>query len=492
MTEKTVDPISLPPLFGLLPGVRRSLSTKLLTLTIIVVFLTEIVIMIPSVAHEQTSWLKMRANAAYLVGLVVRDENNNRLDKMLVRNVLSTADIKGLTLERNGRRKLLLSPDIKNPLERIRREINLTDYPARRMVVDAWATVFSTDDSLIRVISGSEAGNGGATGTDQISDIIVSRAELRSDLHEYARNILLLSLIISTITAIGVFISINRLAIAPVKRMRENMSAFQADPENRAHILTPGSRVDEIGDMEQALSALEWRLNQLLNERRRLAALGAGISKISHDLRNILASAQLMSDRLANSDDPRVKKLSPRLVNALDRAIALSRDTLSYGQISPETIRKSPNSIRPMIDEIIEDHASIHINMENAVPETFMMTIDKNHFHRAANNIIRNGYEALLPADLEVSDIPAEPAHTITISAGCDGQHCWIEIADTGTGMPEEARRLMDEPFKGSFKPGGSGLGLAISAEIMRAHGGALTLAKSDDHGTTFRLSVPE
>jgi len=492
MSEKRALFFSLPPLFGLLPGVRRSLSTKLLTLTIIVVLLTEIVIMIPSVAHEQASWLRMRANAAYLVGLAVRDENNNRLDKMLVRDVLSTADIKGLTLERNGRRELLLSPDVKDPLERIRREINLTDYPAGKMISDAWATVFSSDDSLIRVISDGEAANGVATGTARISDIIISRVALRSDLRKYARNILILSLIISSITAIGVFFSINRLAIAPVKRMRENMSAFEADPENRAHILTPGSRVDEIGDMEQDLSALEWRLYQLLNERRRLAALGAGISKISHDLRNILASAQLMSDRLANSDDPRVKKLSPRLVNALDRAIALSRDTLSYGRISPETIKKSPMSVRPMIDEIIEDHASIYISMENTVPESFTMTVDKNHFHRAANNIIRNAYEALLPADLEVSDIPGEPAHTITISAGHDDRQCWIEIADTGPGMPEEARRLIDEPFKGSFKPGGSGLGLAISAEIMRAHGGALTLVKSDDQGTTFRLSVPE
>src|SRR5690606_33606202 len=125
--------------------------------------------------------------------------------------------------------------------------------------------------------------------------------------------------IASSLGAALIYFLLTRMIVRPVRRLTENMAAFQANPDDVANIIKPGSREDEIGMAEQSLATLERRLHELLTQRTRLAALGAGVSKISHDLRNILASAQLMSDRLAKSDDPRVRKLSPQIGRAACR-----------------------------------------------------------------------------------------------------------------------------------------------------------------------------
>ena len=65
----------------------------------------------------------------------------------------------------------------------------------------------------------------------------------------------------------------------------------------------PGA-CDEIGTAERELAAMQTELASMLHQKNRLAALGLAVSKINHDLRNLLASAQLFSDRLANLPDP--------------------------------------------------------------------------------------------------------------------------------------------------------------------------------------------
>ena len=67
-----------------------------------------------------------------------------------------------------------------------------------------------------------------------------------------------------------------------------------------------------------------------------------------------------------------------------------------------------------------------------------------------------------------------------------------IEIADNGPGLPERARAHLFEPFVGSRRAGGTGLGLPIAREIMRAHGGEISIARSDGDGTVIRLELPD
>jgi len=70
-------------------------------------------------------------------------------------------------------------------------------------------------------------------------------------------------------------------------------------------------------------------LVSMLHQKSRLAALGPRVSKINHDLRNLLASSQLLSDQLASVPDPRVQRFAPKLMRSLERAIAFCQSTLS-------------------------------------------------------------------------------------------------------------------------------------------------------------------
>ncbi|WP_411820824.1 HAMP domain-containing sensor histidine kinase [Hyphococcus formosus] len=465
---------------------RRSLSAKLLLLTVLFVFIAELVVMVPSIAKQRVDWFTLRIEAAYLVALALEGPSNESMDDELVRQLFSTANIQGVTINNDDMRMLILAPEVNPHGAPNMKRVDLSDQDPISLIVNAWSTMFSRGDRLIQATGAPQFA------ADQNVDIIVSQRSLRADLYAYARNILVLSLIISTLTAMLVYWALNRIIVQPVRRLTANITAFDADPENPRGILEPSGRTDEIGIAEKSLSDMERSVRDLLNERRRLAALGAGISKISHDLRNILASAQLMSDRLSKSDDPSVRKLTPRLLSALDRAITLSRDTLTFGRMEARLLDKSPIILHDLAEEVFEDNASMQVSNANNIDPALEILADRTQLYRALFNLVRNATEALTGAVPAGIDGDVQPVGEIRMTANIVGDVIEIRVSDTGPGIPEHARAELFEPFKGSQKPGGSGLGIAITAEIIRAHGGRLTLTRSDSSGTEFLITLPQ
>ncbi|MEX6633431.1 sensor histidine kinase [Hyphococcus lacteus] len=463
---------------------RRSLSAKLLLLTLLFVFIAELVVMVPSIAKQRLDWFTMRIEAAYLVALALEGPSQDSLDDDLVRQLFSTADIQGVTINNDDMRMLILAPEVNPHGAPNMKHVDLADDDPLSLIGNAWSTIFSRGDRLIQATGAPQFA------PDQNVDIIVSQKSLRTDLYTYARNILILSLVISTVTGMLVYWALNRIIVQPVRRLTENITAFDADPENARGILEPSGRTDEIGLAEKSLADMERSVRDLLNERRRLAALGAGISKISHDLRNILASAQLMSDRLSKSDDPSVRKLTPRLLSALDRAITLSRDTLTFGRMEARLLDMSPIRLHDLAEEVFEDTAAMRVTNANNIDPELKIVADRTQLYRTLFNLVRNATEAMtetVPADSNDNS----PVGEVGIDAAIDGNKVAIRVTDTGPGIPDHARAELFEPFKGSRKPGGSGLGIAIAAEIIRAHGGSLSLGRSDTTGTEFLISLP-
>lgn len=463
--------------------VRRSLSAKLLILTIIFVFIAEIIVLIPSISDRRVGWLRDRLDAAYLVGLAL-DSPDQMIDRETAEKLFATANILGVTIDSDGARMPVMTTRLTAGQSRVTRFVNLDRDMPQRQVASAWMTMFSTGDHSIRAVGRPE----NAPGVEV--DMFVSQAALRRDLQVFARNVFLLSILISSVTAGLVYAALNAMIVGPVKRVTRNMMAFEKNPEDAEAILMPTLRADEIGVAERSLASMQGRTQTLLAERRRLAALGAGISKISHDLRNILASAQLMSDRLAKSDDPRVRKLSPRLIAALDRAIALSRDTLSYARMDQSALKLEPVSLRALIDDVFDDCVIDGVTLRNEAPAEFTVRADPTQLYRAVFNLVRNAVEALAPAGEDGAPSPA-PGAAVTVRAFEQAKAAVIDIIDNGPGLPQAAIDSLFEPFKGSLKPGGSGLGVAIALEIARAHKGGLTLVKSDNSGAAFRLTLP-
>jgi signal transduction histidine kinase len=200
-------------------------------------------------------------------------------------------------------------------------------------------------------------------------------------------------------------------------------------------------------------------------------------------LRNILASAILLSDRLELSQDPEVQHIAPRLVEAMERAARLCSETLNFSRAQPAQPNKTRFPLTSLVDEVGEavlspdQHA---IRWRNEVRPEMTVLADRDQLFRVLMNLGRNAVQAL----------PAEGG-LISIGAWQDADRAIIEIADTGRGIPSEARAHLFEAFAGSTRPGGTGLGLPIAREIMRAHGGEIELAHSGEGGTVFRLSLP-
>lgn len=462
---------------------RRSLSSKLLALTVLFVLFAQLVVLIPSVSTQRLDWLNERLEAAYLVGLALDAPGGEMISSETAEQLFATANILGVSLDREGARMLIMTPKLTADQARVMRYVNLNAAMPQRHVADAWLTMFSRGDHSIRVVGKPKYAAGG------VVDMFVSQAALRRDLLDFAGDVFLISLVISSLTAGLVFWSLNLIIVRPVSRLTRNMMSFEKNPEDARNVLAPTRRLDEIGVAERSLAALEHRTQTLLGERRRLAALGAGISKISHDLRNILASAQLMSDRLAKSDDPRVRKLSPRLISSLDRAIALSRDTLSYARMEPAALKFAEISLRDLVSDAMNDAAAPAVDLVNQIESETRIEADQTQLYRAIFNLVRNSVDALTPAGSEEARPHAGARVIVRARQGAD--RLAIEIIDNGPGVPEAAQRHLFEPFKGSFKPGGSGLGVAIAHEIAKAHGGELRLTATGSAGTTFELTLP-
>jgi signal transduction histidine kinase len=299
----------------------------------------------------------------------------------------------------------------------------------------------------------------------------------------------LLSLVISGITAMLVFFALHYLLVRPMGRITANMVAFRADPENRSLIIPESGRRDEIGTAEEELAAMQRELASMLNQKNRLAALGLAVSKINHDLRNLLASAQLFSDQLSTLPDPKVQRFAPKLMRALERAIAFCQSTLSYGAAQEPPPERKTIEVGPLIEEV---HEALGLSLD--VPIRWIISVergltveaDHDQLFRVLVNVARNAVQAL-----EARGARDPARDQIRITGRREGSVVVIEVSDTGPGVSEKARTHMFQAFQGSTRSGGSGLGLAIADELVRAHGGDIRLVPGTI-GATFSITIPD
>jgi signal transduction histidine kinase len=277
--------------------------------------------------------------------------------------------------------------------------------------------------------------------------------------------------------------------VRPMNRITQNITQFRRDPENTSRVIAPSGRADEIGTAERELSEMEHDLADMLNQKSRLAALGLAVSKINHDLRNILSAAQLFSDRLAALPDPKVQQFAPKLLRSLERAIALCQSTLSYG-----AARELPPDRRQVLfEELIEEvretlgaHPEAGIRWIFSIERGLTVDADREQMLRVLTNLVRNAVQAL------ESRAPNEPSRDqIRITGRREGAVAVLELADTGPGLSEKARLHLFEAFQSSTRAGGTGLGLTIAAELVRSHGGEIRLVDGTI-GATFRITIPD
>ncbi|MGQ0742076.1 MAG: sensor histidine kinase [Alphaproteobacteria bacterium] len=463
---------------GAWSAVAHSLSGRILLLTVLFVMLSVVLIYFPLVARYHHQLLLDRVRAAELAILPFTEAPGEQLSENMRLSLASRAGVSAVVLKARDRRHLFLVDD--EPAA-IQATYDVRDSGLFVALRDVARAVFGPSGRSIRILAKTELEQG------QDIEVIASETAIREALSSFSWRALTLALFISGVTSVLIFLALHFLLVRPMKRLTSAMIAFRANPEDPSRIIAPSPRSDEIGIAEKELSEMQRELYGTLQHKARLAALGAAVAKIQHDLRNILTSAQMASDRLAKVGDPAVQSLSARIVASLDRAATLATATLQFGKAEERMPMRRRLKLSPLVNETatsaIPDTSTIEF--VNAVPESLEVDADPEHLFRVLLNLARNAREAL-------DAHPGEQDAAIRVEARRENSRVYIEVSDTGPGIPEKVRERLFLPFAGSARPGGSGLGLAIARELIRAHGGDVTLVKSDSRGTRFRIEIPD
>ena len=450
------------------------LSLKLLTLTIIFVMVAEIMIFVPSVANFRRNWLDDRLAAAQVAVMVLEASPREGLPAGLETQLLDGVGALAIAARAGGARRLLAQENL--PPE-VGRTVDLRESGRMTSIIESFDILFNGAERRIRVI-------GRSMGEADFVEIVIDERPLRYAMLEFARNIAWISLFIAVMTAGLLFLALSWLIIRPVKRLAGNVMAFAGDPEDPNRIVTPSGRQDEIGDAEIALAGMERTLASSLREKKRLAAVGLAVSKINHDLRNMLASAQLLSDRIGESKDPSVQRFGPKLIATLGRAIDFCQSTLAYGRVTEPDPQRRPVSLAALANDVgdmLGYGQPGQPRLDNRVSTEMRVSLDPDQMFRVLSNLLRNAGQALAAS--------RTPDPVVTITCEQAGGRSIIRVADNGPGVPQRARGLLFEAFSGSTTAGGTGLGLAIAAELVRLHGGSIELEPSET-GAVFRIEI--
>lgn len=458
------------------------IRTRLILLISLAVFITEILIFVPSIASMQQRWLINKHEALQPFGLMLTDKHDTSVDANVRKSILKATGALAISIVSNDGSTVDLSLDSKIPV--VERTINLNTFTETDAILAAITTLFRKTGKTLQVI-------GPIKGTDSNLAVVIPNTVLRNTLIEFTWHFALISLTIALMAAMIIYLVIYELLVRPLKDIYMNMLDFVMEPDNPSRIIVPGARRDEVGIAQRQVAAIESVLQQNYARQKHLADLGLAVSKINHDMRNVLASAHLMSDHLAEVKDPVVQSLAPKLIRTINRAINYTQSIIAYGRAQEQPPQRRRILLRRLVEDVRETLAvpgRDEVDIRNFVPEDFEIDADNEQLHRVITNLCRNAVQAMTANDNNWDCAVKE----ITITAGHIGTTAIIDVEDTGPGLPPRAKEHLFAPFRGSAHRDGIGLGLAICLELVRAHGGTIKLLEDGKPGTHFEIRIPD
>jgi signal transduction histidine kinase len=451
------------------------LSWRILGLVIIGVMIAEILIFLPSIARFRSVYLGQLIESGTLAALALDATPDNMVTEEVKRNLLNHARVDAVVLvEPNKPKRALMNIEPKPTMP----AYNLKEQGALMLIWDALTAMAHNGPRYMRV------GGESMRLPHAMVWIVADELPMRIAMFGYASRILVLSIIIALFTAFLLYLALRWLVIRPLQDLSTDMVAFRRAPEEPGAERPPVNRHDEIGVLDREFQNLQRELRASLRQKSRLAEVGAATNKINHDLRNMLSTARLLSDRLARSDDQRTRSLAPTILKTIDRAARLASDAIEYVRDRP-TPRLATIDLADLINEVgvalqeqgEDNDPNIVRDWVNAVGHEQLVRADRDLLYRVFANLGRNAFEA--------------GATKVTVRARTSGSDLTIDVSDNGPGVPHEIADEIFRPFITGGRAGGAGLGLAIARDLVRAHGGDIAVAETSANGTTFRFTLP-
>ena len=459
----------------------NSISGRFALLTILFVLLAELFILVPSVTNFRRDYLKTRLERAQIASLALLATDES-IASDLESELLENAGVFNVVLRRDDIRQLVLSSPLPRPISAT---FDLRDRNYWTSMRDTIHRLFSPQSEIIRVI-GEPSRQAG-----QLIEITMDTAPMRTAMIEFALQLLAVSAAFSIMTALLLNLAAQRLIVRPIRRVIGHMTAYAASPDDTRTIITPSASMGEVREAETALATMQRTVTASLKQRERLAQLGQAVAKISHDLRNVLTTSQILADRMEDSADPAVRRTAPKLVGSISRAVNLCETTLAFGKAEEPQPTLSQFNLAPLVADVVEAETLAAeagasgaplVDFVTDIPAGMRLRADRDQLYRVLSNLARNARQAI--------EATRQPG-TIEIAASEDESQWCIRLGDTGPGLPQKALDNLFQPFTGGIRKGGTGLGLAIAADLVRGHGGKLELLRTGPEGSEFILRLP-
>lgn len=449
----------------------RGLSGRVLAITLAVALLVEVLFLTTLMVGRFSDTLRERLAASLVAALVQEAAGPQAVSADLQSELLMVAGVNSIALRREDFRQLVLTDASR---VRINGRVDLRTDGFFMCLLQSIETVWRSGEGRLQVIGPVQKMPG------EFIEIVLEETELYAALKDVLVNGVLSAFAFAGAIGFALFWLLRRTLVRPVQKLTGSMIRFAEDPEDPSNTLTAWNRYDEIGSAATQLRDLQLRLRNLLGEKKRLADLGSAVARINHDLRNLFATMQLVSDTLERVDDPRVQRAAPRLVRALERGIKLCESTLEYGRTGDVETQQTRQPLLPVIEEAMDQFRSgSGAQISIAVPTSAQAMFDSDHLFRILSNLSRNALSAM-----------GAKGGQINISVKSTPEQSVLHFADTGPGLPKGAADTLFDAFGASTSKGGSGLGLAISRELARAMDGELSLASTGPEGTVFTLQL--
>lgn len=447
----------------------RSLSARVFWLIAGIILLVAFVAVMPGLSLDRQNWLRDRVIQAHLAAMSIKD-GAGPADPALRDTLLRLSDSVAISLK-SGNTEISLLPDTM-PAQSAAIDLDQESPITRLWRADLDLLGLAPPFARIAVTYPGSAAR---------LEVTISRRELTRDLRRSMARSAEIAVVLAAVTASLVFAALDRLLVRPMRIITASIAGFRRSPGHSGlgglkWLSARGD--DEIALAARELAAMQDELRAVLWRNARLAALGTAVNTINHDLRNILASALMTAGRLQHHEDPKVQRAANILVTAIERAVDLVSRTKDFAQEGPPAVTRSAVGLHELVNEVADMllAADASVTFENRVPPGLVLPLDRSQIYRVLVNLLRNAMEA--------------GASLISLQAERIGGIDALTVADNGPGLPPKIVSNLFQPFIAAGRNGSTGLGLAIAHDLIRAHGGDLTLRKTGPEGTIFVLAL--
>lgn len=310
---------------------------------------------------------------------------------------------------------------------------------------------------------------------DFVSDFSVQVYNNKAD---YKKNSLLFSALMAFAGGVATYFISGR-ALKPLCEFSDKIEEVQA--QNLSDSRIEESSVAELNRLSVSYNRMLARLSEAFKMQRQFTANAA------HEFRTPLAVMQLQLDLYNSTEHPTNDACAQQTIRMMteqnERLSKMVKTLLDMSELQT-VARDDEIALDALVEEVLADleplaqEKAIHLA---AQCDAVTMTGSDILLYRLVYNLVENAIKYNTPGG------------TVTVGASRQDKHIRLTVADTGTGIPEEMKERVFEPFfrldkSRSRALGGVGLGLALVREIVSVHGGSISVKDNPDGGTTFEV----